>query len=124
MIMHTTPLHQASSLQTLLLRQNSQQPKNNRHPTIQLHPHQPVAHRIRNVLKVHRRALDQHADGDDRVEGSFWLRGGGGLLLQVNGGAGEEVGRAYAFARVAGLDLGGGVEAGPGWVGLVGTWRF
>lgn len=30
--------------------------------------HQAVGHRVRDVLKVHSLALDQHADGDDGVE--------------------------------------------------------
>lgn len=111
MIMHpTTP--QPSPLKTLLLRQNSQKTENNRNPRIQLHPHEPVTDRVRNVLKVHGRALDQHADGDDCVEGLFRGGRGGCALGEVGCRGGEEVGCADAFACVAGLDLGGGVEAG------------
>jgi hypothetical protein len=65
--------------QRLIIRQCGQDAKNHRRPRLQLHPHQPMRHRVADVFKVHRRALDQAPNRDDRVERS--RRGGSCVFL-------------------------------------------
>lgn len=52
----------------LLLRQASQHSKNNRTPSVQLHLHQPMRHRIRNIFKMHRAPLNQHSNRYYRIK--------------------------------------------------------
>ena len=132
--------------QPLPLRQHSQQPKHHGDPHFQLTPHQPVAHRIRDVLKVHSLALDQHADRDDRIKRAaqrlllilplpqLHIRARGARrraerrlrgILEVVGTAQQIRDAArdgLSDAREAGrLDLAGGVELGDGEGQLVGA---
>lgn len=65
------PLPYTSPDEALLLTKQRKQPENHRHARIQLHAHQPITDRVRDILEVHRFALDQDADGYDRVEGSL-----------------------------------------------------
>lgn len=60
--------------QTLLVAQQRQEPKDNRHVAVQLHAHEPVADRVSDVLEMHRLALDEHADGNDCIEGRLQRR--------------------------------------------------
>ncbi|KAH5081434.1 hypothetical protein HBH95_064760 [Parastagonospora nodorum] len=73
--------------QPLLITQQRQQPKNNRNIAFELQPHEPVAHRIRYVFKVHGLAFYQHADGHDGVErrGGGFGRGGVSGLWGIGG---------------------------------------
>lgn len=71
------------SLQALLIAQQRQQAEDDRHIVIELQPHEPVARRVCNVLKVHRLALDQHANRDDGVERGCGCLGCGGERGQV-----------------------------------------
>lgn len=71
--------------------------------------HEAVGDAVGDVLEVHRLALDQHADGDDGVEGAAG-RGGRCQGGQVRGRAAQEV-AGCAAAGGGGLDLGGGVES-------------
>ena len=58
------------SLQPLLLVQERKQAEDNGTSGIELHFHQAMADRVRNVLEVHSAALDQSTDSNNRVE---WL---------------------------------------------------
>ena len=89
----------ARPLEPLFLRQQRQQPKHHWTPGIQLHLHETMAHRVRDVFKMHRRALDQRAHGNDRIKRSLAPAArsrrstGGRGLGQVRGRRGQEVGR-------------------------------
>lgn len=81
--------------------------------------HEPLRHGVGDVLEVHGFALDQHADGDDGVEGLV-VRGGGGGGGEVGGRGAEEVaGGGPAAAGV--LDLRGCVHPVCGERGRVRT---
>ena len=75
MIMPPTPDTRPD--ERLFLRQHSQQPKHDRHAAVELHAHEAVRHGVGDVLEVHGLAFDQHADGDDGVEGTGGVAGGG-----------------------------------------------
>lgn len=60
---------QSSTIQRLVIAQRSQHPENNRHTRIELHTHEAGRDGVADVFKVHCRALDEDADGDDGVEG-------------------------------------------------------
>ncbi|OSS55100.1 hypothetical protein B5807_01715 [Epicoccum nigrum] len=98
--------------QPLLLRQHRQQPKNNRHIAVQLQPHEAMRHGIRNVLEVHRLALDQHSNRNNSVEGLVAIprRLTRHVELREVGGGAKEVSSGADEARGRGLDLGGRVE--------------
>lgn len=76
-----TPTRNTRSRLCLLLIQHSQQAKNERHARVELDAHQAVRDGLGDVLEVHGLALDEHADGDDGVEGA-----GGCLCFQCEGG--------------------------------------
>ena len=63
------PPPKARPLQRLIVRESSQHAEDDRDPCIELHAHERVRHAVADVLEVHRRALDEHPDRDDRVEG-------------------------------------------------------
>ncbi len=81
---------------------------------VELDAHEAVRDGLGNVLKVHRVALDEDADGDDGVK----RRRGGGARRggEVGRRGGEEEVASRGAAGRGGLDLGGGVEAGGGGV--------
>jgi len=91
--------------QPLLITQQRQQAKYNRNIAFKLQPHEPVAHCICYIFKVHGLAFYQHANGYDGVEG----RGGGfgrrgGERGQIGGGA-KQVSGSADDASGGGLDL-------------------
>jgi hypothetical protein len=94
----------------LLVVQHRQHAEDDGDAKIQLRPHQAVRHGVRDVLEVHRLALDEHTDGDYGVECRRG-GGGGGELRQVSRGRAEEVASGGAATQRRGrLDLGGCVE--------------
>lgn len=102
----------ARPVETLLLTQQRQQAKDDRHIAIQLQAHETMTDRISNVLEVHRLALDQHANGDDRIEwcGALRVRVPRHVeLCEVRGRAEQVCGGADDAGR-ARLHLRGGVE--------------
>lgn len=111
MVMHMT-IPKPSTLQSLLLRQNSKQAKDNRDTRIKLHTHESLADGVGDVFEVHGCALDEHADGDDRIEG-FLRAGEVGRAGYFGCWRGQEVRGAGALrGGGVGLELGCGVEAG------------
>ena len=77
--MIVTPTRDARPRLGLLLIQDGQQAEDQRHARVELDAHQAVRDRLGDVLEVHGLALDEHADGDDGVEGP---RGRLGLLCE------------------------------------------
>ena len=65
-LVRTTP--NTRPLQRLVVRQRGEDAKDDRHARVELDAHERVRHAVADVLEVHRRALDEHADGDHRVE--------------------------------------------------------
>ena len=84
----------------LLLSEHGQDAKDDGHARVERHAHQALRYRVGNVLKVHRLALDQHADGDEGVEGARRHRicRGVGKRGEVGCRAAEEVTGAGADA--------------------------
>lgn len=81
---------ETSALQRLLLSERGQHAKDNRSPGVELHAHKSVGDRVADVLEVHSRALNERANGDNRIEGARGhLRGG-----PKAGRAGKQVARA------------------------------
>lgn len=78
MVVHAT-LAEPSPLQALFLVEDRQQSENHRDPRVQLNPHQSVADSVRDVFKVHRRTLDEHANRDNGIEGLLAARWGWGF---------------------------------------------
>lgn len=103
----------ASARLCLVVREHRQHAKDDGDTRVELHAHQAVRHAVGNVLKVHRLALDQDADGNDGVEGAGRGSGGGGRL-EVGRAGGEEVG-GRGRARSGLLDLGGREKAVRHW---------
>lgn len=62
------PIYDAGPRLGLLVIQDSEDAKDNGHTGVEGDTHQTVGDTLGNVLKVHRLALDQHANGDDGVE--------------------------------------------------------
>ncbi|KAI3481872.1 hypothetical protein L1887_55521 [Cichorium endivia] len=58
----------AAPLERLVFGQRGQNAKNDRHARVEAHTHEARAARFRNVLKVHRRSLDQHTDADHSIQ--------------------------------------------------------
>lgn len=63
----------------LRLAEHRQDAEDDGHARVELHAHEALGHGVCDVLEVHGLALDQHADGDEGVEG---LRGGGSRRWQ------------------------------------------
>ncbi len=95
----------AGAGESLLVVEHRQDAKDDGDAGVELHAHEAVRGRVGNVLKVHRLALDKHADSDDGVKSRRCRRRG-----EVGRRGGEEVAGGGA-ARRRGLDLGGGVKA-------------
>lgn len=97
----------------LLVIEHGQDAENDGHAEVEADAHQALRDGVRDVLEVHGLALDQHADGDDGVEGP---RGRGRLVDreggQVDRRGAEEVAGAGRAARGGLLDLRGRVHAG------------
>lgn len=101
----------------LLLSQHRQQAENKRDAGVELDAHEALRHGIRDILEVHRLALDEDANGNEGVEGGCGSggRGGRGCCSGEQVGRGrrgaEEVARRQAGAGAGGLDLRGRVHA-------------
>lgn len=88
----------------LLVVQHRQHAEDDGHARVEPDPHQPVHRGLGNVLEVHCLALDQHAHGDDGVEGPVGLRRGReGREVRRRGP--EEVARRDGAPAARALDL-------------------
>jgi hypothetical protein len=63
-----TTIDDAGAHLGLLFGENRQHAKNDWDARIKGYAHQPIGHALGNVLEVHRLALDEHADSDQRVK--------------------------------------------------------
>lgn len=100
---------QTRSLLSLVLVQDSQKTKDNRHSEIQLNSHQTSRYRLSNVLKVNSVTLDQNTNGDDSIEGAG---GSGGSAAGDRSRAATETSEKISGGGGGGLDLRGGEESG------------
>lgn len=94
----------------LLVAEDGQDAKDDGDARVEADAHEALGDGVGNILKVHRLALDEDADGDDGVKG-LAAGGVGGEGGQVRGGGAEEVAGRCAGAGLCGLDLGGLVES-------------
>lgn len=98
-----------SPLKRLVIVKTREHTEDDGRASVELDAHEGLADGIADVLKVHRRALDEHADGDDGVEGLLAgvlvLRLARGRLAAVALDEGEEVGRRNERVGAAGLLL-------------------
>ena len=101
-----SPTAYARSLQSLVVGQRSEDTKDDRDASIECDTHERMRYALGNVLEVHGRALDEHANGNHGVE---WLAGHGrrnrGRRLTKSGGTGS--GRIRAEIQPA-QQVGGG----------------
>lgn len=91
----------------LLLGEHGKDTENDGHARVERHAHQALRHRVGNVLEVHRLALDQHANGDQGVEGACRHRRCSGIAQrgEVGRRAAQEIAGAGADTGRGGLDL-------------------
>jgi hypothetical protein len=113
MIMTTS--RDARSSFRLLLIQHRQESENQRNTSVELYAHETLRDGIGDVFEMHGLALDQHANGDDSIEGAGGS-GSGACLVEVEGGqvcgrGAEQVAGAEGGGG-CGLDLRGGEESG------------
>ena len=95
----------------LVVVEDGQDAEDDGHAEVEADAHQAMRHGVGDVLEVHGLALDQHADGDDRVEGLLrGGRGGRGRRRQVRRATPQQIGRR-GRARRRLLDLRGRVES-------------
>lgn len=73
----------AGALERLVVRQTREHTKDDGRSSVELDAHEAMADSIGNVLKVHGRALDEDANGDDGVE---FTRCRSGFGCRVRGG--------------------------------------
>lgn len=100
-----------SALERLVVVEAGKNTENDGRARVELDAHKALRDGVADVLKVHRRALDQHADRDDGVKGLLVRRAG--LVARRRRGAsrslaldeGEEVGRADQRVGTRGLRL-------------------
>lgn len=105
----------AGSCLGLVLAEDGQNAKDDGDTQVQLGAHEAMGHGIRNVLEVHRLALDQHPDGNDGVKRR---RGRGGQGGQVGGRGAQQITSRGAAGRGSGLNLRGRVHAGEARQGM------
>ena len=74
--MVVAPAHQPRASLGLLVVEHGKDAEDDGDAEVQANAHEALRHGVGDVLKVHRLALDQHADGDDGVKGSRGRRVG------------------------------------------------
>lgn len=106
---------EAGALERLVVRKGSEYAEDDGNTCIELDAHERVRHALADVLEVHRRAFDEHADSNDRVEwflrhrdrhGRRRARARRNTTQGVEGEPAEQVRRGRA-----GLDVGAGEDS-------------